>query len=371
MTTCCDACLRHAHLIAHLAPRIAGMLDRPRERVSGVLKLDEPELIERVAPQGVDGVRRFLEEFDRGHARSCLSEREVVAVCGHHEDYPEKLRELADPPRVLFCAGTIERLRELIAEPAATIVGSRRASPYALEVARQLGRGLAASGVTVVSGLALGIDAASHEGALEGGGQTIAVLACGPDVVYPSRHRPLYRRLRRTGVVLSEMPPGTRALRWGFPARNRIMAALGAITVVVEAGDPSGSLITAHFAADLGRSVGAVPGRVTASVAEGSNRLLRDGAALIRGPEDVLDEIFGIGNRPLAPAVSESERVIEGLVPNVRKVLARVELGESVSAIAAATGLSVGAVRAALGQLEHEGLIVPGALGWWERAPRW
>ena len=371
MTTCCDGCLRHAHLIAHLAPRIAGMLDRPRERVSGVLKLNEDELIEKVASHQSDGVRRFLEEFDRGHARSRLHDREVVAVCGHHDDYPEKLRDLADPPRVLFCAGTIERLRELVAEPAATIVGSRRASPYALEVARQLGRGLAVSGVTVVSGLALGIDAASHEGALEGGGQTIAVLACGPDVVYPSRHRPLYRRLRRSGVVLSEMPPGTRALRWGFPARNRIMAALGAITVVVEAGDPSGSLITAHFAADLGRSVGAVPGRVTVSVAEGSNRLLRDGAALIRGPADVLDEIFGIGNRPLDGGLSDSERVIERLQPSVRRVLARVELGESVSAIAAATGLSVAEVRAALGQLEHEGLIVPGALGWWERAPGW
>jgi len=197
------------------------------------------------------------------------------------------------------------------------------------------------------------------------------VLACGPDVVYPSRHRALYRNLRRSGVVLSEMPPGTRALRWGFPARNRIMAALGAITVVVEAGDPSGSLITAHFAADLGRSVGAVPGRVTVSVAEGSNRLLRDGAVLIRGPEDVLDEIFGVGNRPLTAVGSESERVIEGLPSNVRKVLARVELGESVSAIASASGLSVAEVRAAIGQLEHEGLIVPGALGWWERAPRW
>jgi DNA processing protein len=110
---------------------------------------------------------------------------------------------------------------------------------------------------------------------------------------------------------------------------------------------------------------------VTVSVAEGSNRLLRDGAALIRGPEDVLDEIFGVGNLPLARCVGDSEAAIQSLEPNLRQVLARVELGESVSAIAASTGLSVAAVRAALGQLEHEGLIVPGALGWWERAPRW
>jgi DNA processing protein len=347
------------------------MLDRPRERVSGVLRLDEDELIERVAPKRADAVREFVERFDAEQARKTLAEREVIGVCGHYPDYPAKLRDLADPPKVLFCTGTVERLRELVSEPAATIVGSRRASPYALEVARQLGRGLAASGLTVVSGLALGIDAVAHEGALEAHGNAIAVLACGPDVVYPTRHRALYRRLRRSGVVMSEMPPGARALRWGFPARNRIMAALGAITVVVEAGDPSGSLITANFASDLGRSVGAVPGRITVSVAEGSNRLLRDGAALIRGPEDVLDEIFGVGNRPLARSSDASQATIDVLRPDLQKVLGRVELGESVSAIATATGLSVPEVRAALGQLEHLGLIVPGALGWWERAPRW
>jgi DNA processing protein len=361
--------LRHAHLIAHLAPRIAGMLDRPRERVSGVLRLDESELIERVAPQRADAVREFLDGFRPERAREVLADKEVLALCGHDADYPAKLRELADPPRVLFCTGSVDRLRELVSEPAATIVGSRRASPYALEVARQLGRGVAAAGLTVVSGLALGIDASAHVGALDTHGGTIAVLACGPDVVYPSQHRALYRRLRRHGVIMSEMPPGTRALRWGFPARNRIMAALGAITVVVEAGDPSGSLITATFASDLGRIVGAVPGRVTVSVAEGSNRLLRDGAALIRGTEDVLDEIFGAGNRP--PAQSAAEAVIRALDPFLQRVLARVEVGETVSQIAEGTGKTVPAVRAALGQLERDGLIVPGALGWWERAPRW
>jgi DNA processing protein len=368
MTTCCETCLRHSHLIAHLSPRIAGILDRPGRRVSGVLRLGEDELIERVAAQHPDGARRFVQEFDAESATGELERREILAVCQHSEDYPAGLLALDDPPRVLYCTATLERLRELLAEPAATIVGGRSASPYAIEVAHDLGRGVAVAGLTVVSGLALGIDAAAHRGAVDAGGKAIAVLACGPDVVYPMRHGRLYRDIRRKGAVLSEMPPGTRALRWGFPARNRIMAALGEITVVVEARDPSGSLITASFAGDLGRSVGAVPGRVTGGHAAGSNRLLRDGAAVIRGPEDVLDEVFGIGNGPRTERTGEKRRSADALDSGLRQVLGRVEAGDSVGEIAVATGLPVAAVRAALGQLEREGYIVAAGLGRYERA---
>jgi DNA processing protein len=368
MKTCCDSCLRHSHLIAHLSPRIAGLLDRPDRRVAGVLRLSEDELIERVAAHRADAARGFVERFDRSQAVDQLDAAGVLAICRHSEDYPAGLLALGDPPRVLYCTGTLERLRGLLREPAATIVGGRRASPYALEVAQDLGRGLGVAGLTVVSGLALGIDAAAHRGAVDARGKVIAVLACGPDVVYPMRHGRLYREIRAAGVVMSEMPPGTRALRWGFPARNRIMAALGAVTIVVEARDPSGSLITASFAEDLGRTVGAVPGRVTTGHAAGSNRLLRDGAAVIRGPEDVLDEIFGIGNRPASVADVAGGAAAELLDPGLRAVLERVEVGDSVSQIAAATGKPVAEVRAALGRLEREGYIVAGALGWYERA---
>lgn len=364
MNDCCHACLRHSHLVAHLAPRIAGLLDRPRGRVSVVLQLGESELIERVAGNRVHEARRFVEDFDSDTAMARLEQAEVSAVCSHSRDYPAALTQLVDPPRALYFTGGVERVRELLREPAVTIVGSRHPSPYALEVARDLGRGVAAAGLTVVSGLALGIDAAAHKGALALPGGAIAVLACGPDLTYPASHRGLYRQLRRDGVVMSEMPPGNRALRWGFPARNRIMAALGAITVVVEAADPSGTLITASFASELGRIVGAVPGRVTVTVAEGSNRLLRDGAAVIRNTEDVLDEIFGAGNRPLAKRAAAATP----LEPDLRTVLQRIEAGESVGEIAAGTGMSVAAVRAALGRLEHAGLVVAGALGWYERA---
>ena len=171
----------------------------------------------------------------------------------------------------------------------------------------------------VVSGLALGIDATAHRGCLDGGGAAFAVLACGPDVAYPRRHRRLHERIRENGLVLSELPPGTPPFRWSFPARNRIMAALSRLTVVVEAADPSGSLITADFARDLGRSVAAVPGRVTSKVARGTNGLLKDGAVPITSTEDVLDELFGVGARH-PPAPSHSVREPED--PGLRHVLA-------------------------------------------------
>jgi DNA processing protein len=230
-----------------------------------------------------------------------------------------------------------------------------------------LGRGLAVAGVTVISGLALGIDGLAHRGVLAGRGRAIAVLACGADLAYPARHRGLYRQVCEVGVVLSEMPPGCRPFRWSFPARNRIMAALGAVTVVVEAADPSGSLITAVFANDLGKTVGAVPGHVTSWRAEGTNRLLREGAATIRGTGDVLDEIFGLGSSASARA-DAAARQIRSLEPRLRAVLDGVEMGEAVGDISARTGLSAPAVRSALGELELQGLIVAGGIGRYQRA---
>jgi DNA processing protein len=364
----CEPCLRRSHLIAHLAPRIAGLLDRPRARPSGLLDVNEHALIEKVASgRPGDTARAFLERFDSERALAALVDADVSATCRHDVNYPPGLLQLSDPPSVLYSTGPAERLAELTAQPAATIVGTRRATPYGSEIARELGRGLAAAGVVVISGLALGIDGLAHEGALAGNGRPIAVLACGADMAYPARHRSLYRRVRDAGVVLSELPPGCRPFRWSFPARNRIMAALGAITVVVEAADPSGSLITAVFALDLGRTVGAVPGLVTSRLAAGNNRLLREGAPTIRGAEDVLDEMFGIGNGPGGPREAGCS-VLLALEPRLRAVLDGVEIGEGVSEIATRTGMSAAAVRSALGELELEGLIVAGGVGWYQRA---
>jgi DNA processing protein len=220
---------------------------------------------------------------------------------------------------------------------------------------------LSAAGVTVVSGLALGIDAAAHRGALRSSApRAIAVLGGGADVVYPRTNRRIYEQIAEVGVILSESPPGRRPFRWTFPARNRIMAAITAMTVVVEASDPSGSLITASFAAELGRGVAAVPGRVTASNAAGSNRLLRDGAAVIRDAADALDELFGVGGADRLVATGPDPA---SLAAHEREVLEAVERGLDPASIPGEPGRT----RVTLGLLEAQGFIRRSGIGSYER----
>ena len=354
----CDRCLRRAHLIGLLAPRIADLLDRPGRRAAGLLGLPERDLVAGVAGEADEDVQEALERFDAAAERDRHREVGIHAGCRHGSGYPVRLTDLTDPPAVLF-SSSLEPLAD--AGPVVAIVGTRAASPYGLEVAHSLGRGLAAAGVTVVSGLALGIDGAAHRGCLDGGGHTIAVLACGVDVPYPRTHRRLYERIVERGAVVSELPPGQRPFRWSFPARNRIMAALADMVVLVEAADPSGTLITAEFARDLGRSVGAVPGRITARMAEGTNGLLRDGAIPVTGVGDVLDELFGAGMRP----PSRPETRLRG---DLRRVLDAVEASAPPGEIAHMTGLTAAEVRASLAQLEAQGHVVRSGLGSYERA---
>jgi DNA processing protein len=363
----CDPCLRRAFLLAHLAPRIAGLLGTGDRRATGLLALPEDELVAAAAGRRVERALAFLEALDVDAERERLAAAGHGAVCAHSAAYPPLLGDLSDPPSVLFAAGRTDVLDLLREEPSVTVVGTRRASPYGTEVAYALGRGLGAAGVPVVSGLALGIDGTAHRGCLDGGGVPVAVVASGPDVVYPRRHRSLHERICREGVVLSELPPGTEPFRWSFPARNRIMAGLARLTVVVEAADPSGSLITAEFAKDLGRSVAAVPGRVTSTVARGTNNLLKDGATPISGTEDVLDELFGVGVRavPEQPAAAAGPRD-----PGLRAVLAAAGSHDSVEGIAEAAGLTVAQTRAALGRLELDGHLARRDLGGWERTAR-
>jgi DNA processing protein len=187
------------------------------------------------------------------------------------------------------------------------------------------------------------------------------VLGSGPDYVYPRRHAQLYSQIVARGVVVAELPPGTRPYQWSFPARNRIMAALAHVVVVVEARESSGSLITADFATDLGREVVAVPGQVTARVAAGSNRLLREGAAVVRHAEDVLDTLFAVGARPVA------RQPLPDLEPALRTVLDAIEERDSLEHASRRAGLSAGGLRAALGRLETLGLVRSDGLGGYER----
>jgi DNA processing protein len=363
--TPCAACLRRAALVGLLSPRIAGEL-AGRRRTAPILALDDRALVAAVGGSAKPTARRMLRAFHPERALAGLADAGLHGICRHQAEYPSQLLELVDPPALLHSTAPPDRLAELCGGPAAAVVGARRASGYGLEVATALGRGLAAAGVTVVSGLALGIDAAAHRGALDAGGPTVAVLGCGADVAYPRTNRALYEQIRARGAVVAELPPGTRPARWTFPARNRIMAGVAQVTIVVEAAERSGSLITVGFAQDLGRDVCAVPGRVTSLIAAGANQLLLEGAHPVRGAADVLDMVFGAGAWD-AGAVEGKPKPEADLEPDLRTVLQAVEGGEALDEAADRASLSAAGLRAALGRLELLGLIRRGGLGEYER----
>jgi DNA processing protein len=275
--------------------------------------------------------------------------------------YPESLAELQEPPAALHGVGDRRALVELEHAATVTIVGARRASDYGLRTAEELARDLAFAGIAVVSGMAYGIDAAAHRGALAGGGCTLAVLGGGPDVVYPPSNRGLHRQIAAAGAVVSEHPPGTETTKWSFPARNRIMAGLSCMTIVVEAAEPSGTLITADETIRLGRDLGAVPGQVGSRLAAGPHALIRDGATLIRGAQDVLDLMLGIGQTSVA-------RSGPALQPELAPVLDRVERGAATpDAVAVAAGIAPHEAAVALARLELLGYVAANGSGRYER----
>ena len=199
--------------------------------------------------------------------------------------YPALLKEIRDYPKELYYIGD----PKLLEEKCVSIVGSRKTNQYGRSTAYSFGKALGQRGSTVVSGMAVGIDTCAHEGALQEKGNTAAVLACGLDLCYPPRNRELKGKIESAGIVLSEYPPGTAAQRYYFPQRNRIISGLSPLTVVVQAGNRSGALITAELAADQGRDVGAVPGNIDSEYNLGSNKLLREGAFALTGVQDLLE----------------------------------------------------------------------------------
>ncbi|HEX2070052.1 MAG TPA: DNA-processing protein DprA [Thermoleophilaceae bacterium] len=365
MSSACDGCLRRGYLIGLLAGRIAGLTGRPGAP-SELFALDDAALVEAVGGSGRREGLAFLGGFEPRRARADLRHAGVSAICRHHDGYPSALEDLSDQPAVLFCRGRVELLSTVDEQPAVTVVGTRDATPYAIDVAHDIGRGLGASGITTISGMALGVDGAAHRGALGVCGPTIAVLGGGPDVPYPRSHRDLHRQIGEGGLIVAELPPGQRPYRWSFPARNRLMAALARMTVVVEAGEASGTLITADFAQALGRALGAVPGRVSTTAARGSNRLLREGAAVVRDASDVLDELFGAG----ATASLAMDAVEPEIDPLERRLLDAVESNLDIEAMSTFAGLPVSETRAALARLETRGLVRRDGLFGWERARR-
>lgn len=260
--------------------------------------------------------------------------------------FPRLLASIHDPPVGLFLRGLAAA--QLLERPAVAVVGARSCSPYGAHVARACGRDLAAAGLVVVSGLARGIDGEAHRGALEGGGTTVAVLGCGVDRDYPAANRELASRIAETGLVVSEYAPGVEPAPWRFPARNRIIAGLCAITVVVEARAASGALITADLALEEGRDVFAVPGEITSALSAGTNALLGLGATPFTSAFDVLERYGLEAAAEPAPEVGAREAA---MLERLR------ESPASADELARASKLDPGDLAAALTELELAGAI--------------
>jgi DNA processing protein len=350
-TRACGECLRRLQLIGTMAPFIEKVATGEHGRRSPeLLALSDEALVRALSPRKADDLLTELGRSDLSSLRRNLRDTDCWVVCRHCDAYPEQLRNLGDAPPALVGRGDPAGLSLLRPEGAVTVVGARRATSYGREIARTLAAELARTGFAIVSGLAWGIDGAAHEGALDGG-FTAAVLGCGADVVYPRHHRVLYDRIRERGLILSELPPGAGAWRWAFPARNRIMAALGTMTIVVEAARRSGSLITAELASDLGREVGAVPGPVGARTSVGTNDLIADGARLVRDAQDVLDALIG-------PGAPRPEVGGPPLDPQLAAVLDRVEDGDKdCDSIAVALGCGGDEATASMARLELLGYV--------------
>jgi DNA processing protein len=373
----CPACLWRSRTLARLSPYL-DRAGRNADRMLALLALPDSRLAElagggpaalaRGEPEGLAGGGLAelaggepVELAGGGPADDPRPRAELdrcrraglTAICRHQHLYPARLGGLASAPAVLYATGPAERLVSALAEPTVAVIGTRSASPLGIETARALARGLSAAGVTVISGLALGIDAAAHTGALEAPGHTVAVLAGGAERAQPASHARLHRRIVARSCVVSEALPGETPRRWRFLARNRLIAGLADALVVVESPARSGALLTARLARELRRPVGAVPGPVSAPRAAGANALIRGGAQLIRDAQDALDLVCALGDRRSAPVVPAERRLPAGL----GRLLAAVADGAATPTELVATGMGPDEVLTGLAELELRGAV--------------
>lgn len=303
-------------------------------------------------------IREWKEHFDLEREEKQLEKSGAAFVTCRDGDYPRLLKEIPDPPIGLYWKGEYK-----IDRPCLAVVGSRRTTLYGQNTARKLGMDLARAGFCVVSGMARGIDTAAHEGALAVEGKTVAVLGCGLDIIYPPENLDLYRRIAAEGAVVSEFCFGRRADRQSFPMRNRIVAGLCDGMIVVESDVNGGSMITARFAGEQGRIVFAVPGRIDQASSRGCHQLLRDGAILCRGVEDVIEEFSYLsGLRPCAAGGEEDAEASDaasGLDETEQGVLARLREGAgTIDSLAASTGMDASKLASLLMILELKRFIV-------------
>jgi len=318
----------------------------PDHRLAAVLRLSR---------RGQGLLAGFRRSYSHDEALERLVRAGLSMVAIGDRDYPARLAESHDPPVALFLAGDPSRLKEFTGYPRIAIVGSRDATGYGRDAARHIATGLSRNSVCVVSGMAFGIDTVAHQSALAEDGATIAVLGCGPETAYPRSSRRLYAQILERGLVVSEYPPGTEPRPWRFPARNRIIAGLTFGVVVVEAAAKSGALITADFCLEQGGEVCAVPGSIFSRQSEGTNRLIREGAASVSSAEDVMD---ALGLDVPAPEKENRDAGLEELGEVEKRVMG--VLGARplpVDVIAGRAGTSAAAAVAALTALELMGRV--------------
>jgi len=345
----------------HLPLRARFELLRAFGDPQSVLHATRAQLAKVVSQAAVDKLLAPVDPAMHEATVAWLQRDEHGVLVWDDPDYPRSLLDIADPPPVLFHVGR----RDILQGPALAIVGSRHATAQGRDTAREFARALAAAGLTIVSGLALGIDAAAHEGALHEAGSTAAVVATGLDRVYPARHRELAHAIAHDGALLSEFFPGTPPRRENFPRRNRLLSGLARGVLVVEATMSSGSLITARLAAEQGRDVFAIPGSIHSPFSKGCHKLIREGAKLVETAADVLDEL---GLAASVPTTTRTESSREFGDDDAHLVLdALGHASADLDTLVARTRLSAARVVASLVTLELDARVAAMPGGVWQR----
>ena len=310
------------------------------------LGIDKEKAQALASPRILDQACREIERLER---------KKYFILTLEDADYPEYLREIFDPPFVLYCAGKVETLKG----PAVSIVGARKPSAYGRAVAEKLARDLASRGIVIVSGLARGLDSIAHWGALEGG-ITVAVLGSGLENIYPRENRALFDKIIETGAVVSEFPLKSPPLGFHFPIRNRIISGLSLALVVVEASKRSGSLISARLALEYNREVMAVPGNITSELSQGANWLIKTGAKLVENWEDVAEELSSPLKEQLLSQKKEEKKMPSSMSPQEEKVfeLLKPDSLTHIDELVERTEFSVSEILSTLLKLELNGLIL-------------
>lgn len=314
---------------------------------------DELAKIEGVNSKAVEAVINFKPNSLIDAELDLIESKAIKVITLNSADYPENLKNIYDPPPFLYVKGEIKSRDS----SAIAVVGSRNASEYGISVTEEISRYLASSGITIISGMARGIDSHAHQAALAGGGRTIAVLGSGVDVVYPSENRRLYNMIAERGAVVSEYPMGTEPHGYNFPARNRIISGLSLGILVAEASPKSGSLITARLALEQGRDVFAVPGNIYSFKRQGTNNLLRSGAKLVESARDIIEELqFKVD--AYKPAATHANDAIRSMSTEAQKIYELINKEPvQIDKIIIASGLSSGRISSILLDLELNSFI--------------